>query len=123
MKGVTYCDRGTCLIPSEQVRSRNKECFDVLTRPLFTITRGALRVYRCEQSEEKTYYQAKEGARKARKHKYLSIHDRFLGHRSHHDSQAATGWTEEICLRMDAFAAEDHSYVSTLAERKRYEKT
>ena len=35
----------------------------------------------------------------------------------------AIGWTEETCLRMDALAAQDHSYVATPAERKRYEKT
>ena len=47
----------------------------------------------------------------------------FSNHKSYHDSQTAVGWTEETCLRMAHFAAEDHSYVATLAEIKRYENT
>ena len=34
--------------------------------------------------------------------------------------QRAIGWSEETLLRMDARTAEDHSYVASLAERKRY---
>ena len=33
MEGIVCCDRGTCLIPSEQARRLNKERYDVLTIP------------------------------------------------------------------------------------------
>ena len=55
-----YTDCGTCLIPSEQVRQLNKEQFDVLTVPFFTIEQGTYRGYRCGRSDErKSYQQAK----------------------------------------------------------------
>ena len=37
MRGVTNCECGPCIIPLERVRRLNKERFEVLTIPLFTI--------------------------------------------------------------------------------------
>ena len=59
-----------------------------------------------------THHQAREAARKAKQNGFLSLHDRFRNHESCYDSQTAIGWTEEMCLRMDRLAAEDHSYVA-----------
>ena len=59
-RGISHCDCGTCLIPSEQVRQLYKEQFDVLTVPFFTIEQGTYRGYRCGRSDErKSYHQAK----------------------------------------------------------------
>ena len=52
MKGVLYCDCGTCLILSEQVRKLNKKQLDDLTIPFFTIKRGTHRGYRYGQCVE-----------------------------------------------------------------------
>ena len=36
MRGVVHCDCGSCLVPSDQVRQRKKERFDVFMIPFFT---------------------------------------------------------------------------------------
>ena len=92
MKGAVYCDCGTCLIPLEQARRLNKYRLDVLTIPFFTIkkehTEGIAMV---SQKDKKTYYQATLAARSARKIIFLSMHDRFLNHKSCRESQMAIG--------------------------------
>ena len=45
MEGIVFCDRGTCLVPSETTRRLNQERYAVLTIPLFTINKK-------EQTEE-----------------------------------------------------------------------
>ena len=63
------------------------------------------------------------GSKKSEENTFLSIHARFLNQKSYRESQMAIGWTEGTCSRMDALAAEDHSYFATAVERKRYDNT
>ena len=107
---LVYCNCGTGLIPSEQVRRLKRKRFDVPTTPFFTIKKeDTHRGYRCDQSEGQSYHQAKVAARSARTKKFLSIQDGFIEKASYRGSQMAIGSTEETCLRKDALAAEDHS--------------
>ena len=43
IEGIVYCDCGVSFILPEQARRLNKERYDVLTVPFFTIKRGANR--------------------------------------------------------------------------------
>ena len=47
--------------------------------------------------------------------------DRFLNCSRCRESQINIGWTEGRCARLDAIAAEDHSYIATASERFRRE--
>ena len=78
MKGVVYFDRGSCLVPSDQVRRRNKKRFDVLTIPFFSIRKGTHQGYRLQCEQQQAYHQAKEAARSAKKNGIISIHVRFF---------------------------------------------
>ena len=110
MRGMVYCDRGSCLIPSERVRRLNKERFEVLTIPFFSIkkkehTEGAVVVVQSGKS-----YTTKPNwlQEKAKTKNFSFIQDRILNQESYRESQMAIGWTEETT---DALAAENHSYV------------
>ena len=105
MGGIIYCDCGTWLILSEQVRRLNQERFNALTIPFFAIKKGTHRGYRCGRSEgQKSYHQAKVVSRTAKTKGFSSIDGKFMQPESIAKSQMEIGWTEETCLHMEAIA-------------------
>ena len=51
-EGMAYCDSGTWLVPTDSTRKLNRERFDALTIPHFTIKNGGSRGVRHDKSEE-----------------------------------------------------------------------
>ena len=123
-KGIVYCTCGTCLRPSDKSRKLNKDRFDVLSMPNYVIKKRPSHEKRDGNTErQRIYHQAHGASRKATKKGYKSIRVRFLSCLTCRQSQLNIGWTEEHCTRLDEIAAEDHSYIATVAERARRENT
>ena len=65
--------------------------------------------------------QSKDCARYVMKNNYDSILLRFQQSETYKESQQAIGWDEDTCRRLGKIASEDHSYIATWEERRRYE--
>ena len=53
---------------------------------------------------------------------FTSIHDPFLRHPIHHQSQLAIGWSETSAKSGDEPAQEDHTYKLTPEEKEKIQK-
>ena len=64
----------------------------------------------------KDYHTANQLARKCRKKKYDSIHDRYIRDKTFRKAMIEVGRSEKIIKEMDQFVSEDHTYKATKAE-------
>ena len=64
----------------------------------------------------KYYYTANQLARRCRKKKYDSIHDRYIRDKTFRNAMIEVGRSEKIIKEMDQVASEDHTYKATKAE-------
>ena len=64
----------------------------------------------------KDYYTANQLARKCRKKKYDSIHDRYIRDKTFRKAMIEVGRSEKIIKEMDQLASENHIYKATKAE-------
>ena len=64
----------------------------------------------------KEYHTANQLARKCRKKKYDSIHDRFIRDKTFRKAMIEVGRSEKIIIEMDQLASENHTHDATRAE-------
>ena len=64
----------------------------------------------------KDYFTANQLAKKCRKKKYDSIHDRFIRDKTFRKAMIEVGRSEKIVKEMDQHASEDHSYKANKEE-------
>ena len=62
------------------------------------------------------YFTANQLAKKCRKKKYDSIHDRYIRDNTFRKAMIEVGRSEQIIKEMDQLASEDHTYKATKAE-------
>ena len=62
----------------------------------------------------KEYFTANQLAKKCRKKKYDSIHDRFIRDKNFRKAMIEVGRTEQMIIEMDKLANEDHTYTATV---------
>ena len=58
----------------------------------------------------KEYFTANQLAKKCRKKKYDSIHDRFIRDKTFRKAMIEVGRSEQMIIEMDKLASEDHTY-------------
>ena len=68
----------------------------------------------------KDYFTANQLAKKCRKKKYDSIHDRFIRDKTFRKSMIEVGCSEQVIIEMDKLASEDHSYRANKEEIEFY---
>ena len=61
----------------------------------------------------KDYFTANQLAKKCRKKKYDSIHDRYIRDKTFRKAMIEVGRSEKIIKEMDQLASEDHTYKAT----------
>ena len=64
----------------------------------------------------KDYFTANQLAKKCRKKKYDSIHDRFIRDKTFRKTMIELGRSEKMIKEMDQLASEDHSYKANKEE-------
>ena len=70
--------------------------------------------------DAKITHTANQLARKCRKKKYDSIHDRFIRDKTFRKAMIEVGRSETIILEMDQLASEDHTYKSPPEQKLTY---
>ena len=68
----------------------------------------------------KDYFTANQLARKCRKKKYDSIHDRYIRDKTFRKAMIEVGRSEKIIKEMDQLASENHTYKATKVEIEFY---
>ena len=90
---------------------------DLFSIPNFYIRKGRPHGHRCGKAPGcKEYHTANQLARKCRKKKYDSIHDRFIRDKTFRKAMIELGRSEKIILEMDQLVSENHTHVATRAE-------
>ena len=117
--GIVYCTCCKCMQPSERSRQLNKERYDVLSIPSDVTKKNPTRGARHGPSRRQyMYYKAHEMLKKAHKHEYHNILDRWYKNDKYRKSLYDIGWTEEGITQYDKIALEDHSYTATRKRKK-----
>ena len=116
--GIVYC---TCGHLMKDDSAENKKyissVLDLFSIPNFYIRKGRPHGHRYGKAPGcKDYYTANQLARKCRKKKYDSIHDRFIRDKTFRKAMIELGRSEKIILEMDQLASENHTHVATRAE-------
>ena len=115
--GIVKCTCGKCMQPSERNRQLDKARYDVLSIPGHVIAKNpshgarhgpSLRQYMCHKTHEML--------KKAHKHDYKHILDRWCEDDKYRKSLSDIWWNEEGIMKHDKSALEDHSYTSTREE-------
>ena len=126
-QGIVYCACGQFLVESESRIKFNKLRLDALSIQHYVIKKGRCHGARHGKTKEQKEYHVAWNAWKRCCKKvdsqgwhFTGIHDRFLRHPVHRESQLATGWTEQKCKEMDELAKEDHTYHLSPEEFTRY---
>ena len=119
-----YCYCGTCLFLSEQVRQLNEKRF-VFTIPFFIIKKGTKNTPRVSvwlfKIAKSHTIRPKWDQEKRRQTYFPPFTTESLSMGPLENHRCRLKCTEEFCLRMDAFAAEDHSYLATRADLVRFD--
>ena len=68
----------------------------------------------------KDYFTANQLAKKCRKKKYDSIHDRYIRDKTFRKSMIEVGRSEQMLIEMDKLASEDHTYKASKEEIEFY---
>ena len=68
----------------------------------------------------KDYFTANQLAKKCRKKKYDSIHDRYIRDKAFRKAMIEIGRTEQMIVEMDKLPNEDHSYKASKEEIEFY---
>ena len=68
----------------------------------------------------KEYHTAHQLAKKCRKKKYDSIHDRFIRDKTFGKAMIEIGRTEQMIIEMDKLEKEDHTYTASREEIEFY---
>ena len=122
--GVIYCTCGHLMTKdSAENRRYISAVLDTFSIPNFYIRRNRPHDHRYGKAQGcKDYFTANRLAKKCRKKKYDSIHDRYIRDKTFRKSMIEVGRSEKIIKEMDKLASEDHTTFTTPA-RKRLNST
>ena len=117
-EGIVYCTCGHLMTDdSAENKKYISAVLDLFSIPNFYIRKGRPHGHRYGKAPGcKEYHTANQLARKCRKKKYDSIHDRFIRDKFFRKTMIELGRSEEIILEMDRLASENHTHVATRAE-------
>ena len=116
--GVIYCECGR-LMTKDSVENRQyvSGILDTFSIPNFYIRKNRPRGHRYGKSQGcKEYHTAHQLAKKCRKKKYDSIHDRYIRDKAFRKAMIDHGRTEQIIIEMDKLEKEDHTYTASREE-------
>ena len=116
--GIVYCTCGHLLTnDSAENRKYISAVLDLFSIPNFYIRKGRPHGHRYWKAPGcKEYHTANQLARRCRKKKYDSIHDRFIRDKTFRKAMIEVGRSEKIIMEMDQLASEDHTHEATRAE-------
>ena len=90
---------------------------DLFSIPNFYIRNGRPHGHRYGKAPGcKEYHTANQLAKKCRKKRYDSIHDRFIRDKTFRKAMIEVGRSEKIIIEMDQLASENHIHEATRAE-------
>ena len=120
--GVIYCVCGRLMTTdSAENRKYISAILDTFSIPNFYIRKDRPRGHRYGKSQGcKEYFTANQLAKKCRKREYDSIHDRYIRDKAFRKAMIEIGRTEQMILKMDKLANEDHSYKASKEEIEFY---
>ena len=94
---------------------------DTFSIPNFYIGKNRPHDHRYGKSQGcKEYFTANQLAKKYRKKKYDSIHDRFIRDKTFRKAMIEVGRSEQMIKEMDKLASEDHTYKASKEEIEFY---
>ena len=116
--GVVYCTCGHLMTKdSAENRMYITAVLDTFSIPHFYIRKNRPHGHRYGKAPGcKDYFTANQLARKCRKKKYDSIHDRYIRDKTFRKSMIEVGRSEKIIKEMDLLASEDHTYKANKEE-------
>ena len=116
--GIVYCTCGHLMTDdSAENRKYISAVLDTFSIPNFYIRKGRPHGHRYGKAPGcKEYHAANQLARKCRKKKYDSIHDRFIRDKTFRMAMIEVGRSEKIIKEMDQLASENHTHNTTRAE-------
>ena len=116
--GIIYCTCGRLMTKdSAENRKYISAVLDTFSIPNFYIRKYRPHGHRYGKAPGcKDYYTANQFARKCRKKKYDSIHDRYIRDKTFRKAMIEVGRSEKITKEMDQLASENHTYKATKAE-------
>ena len=120
--GVIYCVCGRLMTTdSAENRKYISSTLDSFSIPCFYIRKDRPRGHRYGKAPGcKEYHTAHQLAKKCRKRRYESIHDRYIRDRAFRRAMIDHSRTEQMIIEMDKLAKEDHSYKASKAEIEFY---
>ena len=114
--GIVYCTCDKCMQPSERNRQLTKARYDVLSIPSYVKKKPTRGARHGPSMRQYMYYKAHEMLKKAHKHDYKNILDRWYQDDKYRKSLSDIRWNEEGIMQYDKIASEDHSYTATREE-------
>ena len=116
--GIVYCTCGHLMTDdSAENKKYISAVLDLFSIPNFYIRKGRPHGHRYGKAPGcKEYHTANQLARKCRKKKYDSIHDRFIRDKTFRKAMIEVGRSEKIIIEMDQLASENHTHEATRAE-------
>ena len=120
--GVIYCVCGRLMTKgSAENRKYISAILDTFSIPNFHIRKNRPHGHRYGQSQGcKEYLTANQLAKKCRKKKYDSIHDRFVCDKTFRKAMIEVGRSEQMIIEMDKLTSEDHTYKASKEEIEFY---
>ena len=120
--GVIYCVCGRLMTKdSAENRKYISAILDTFSIPNFYIRKDRPRGHRYGKSQGcKEYFTANQLAKKCRKKKYDSIHDRYIRDKTFRKAMIEIGRSEQMIIEMDKLANEDHTYTASREEIEFY---
>ena len=116
--GIIYCTCGHLMTKdSAENRKYISAVLDTFSIPNFYIRKHRPHGHRYGKAPRcKYYFTANQLAKKCRKKKYDSIHDRYIRDKTFRKSMIEVGRSEQMIKEMDKLANEDHTYTASRAE-------
>ena len=120
--GVIYCVCGRLMTKdSAENRKYISAILDTFSIPNFYIRKNRPHGDRYGKSQGcKESFTANQLAKKCRKKKYDSIHDRFIRDKTFRKAMIEVGRSEQMIIEMDKLANEDHTYKASKEEIEFY---
>ena len=119
---VIYCTCGHLMTKdSAENRKYITAVLDTFSIPDFCIRKNRPHGHRYGKAPGcKDYFTANQFAKKCRKKKYDSIHDRYIRDKTFRKSMIEVGRSEQMIKEMDKLASEDHTYKANKEEIELY---
>ena len=116
--GIIYCTCGHLMTnDSAENKKYISAVLDTFSIPNFYIRKGRPHGHRYGKAPGcKEYHTANQLARRCRKKKYDSIHDRYIRDMTFRSAMIEVGRSEKIIKEMDQLASENHTHKATRAE-------